>query len=225
RINLILTEDSVTGSSTDYDQHNAYEGGYYGEMGGYELLPYIIPASMMHYDHVARYLTDGWDGKAESHPTTVSDGDTVYNHYSLEIDADWDVEKLNVIATVLDYNTGKFVNANKVKLTELIAEPVDTTIIDTTVVEGIHDLQQNKIHVYPNPANAFCFVDLELNELSDVQLTITDITGKVIIVKDYGLIKDKNVLQINTALLEQGVYILTMQIEGSVISKRLTVIH
>ncbi|MBC8047387.1 MAG: choice-of-anchor J domain-containing protein, partial [Fimbriimonadaceae bacterium] len=95
RINLILTEDSVTGTSTDYDQHNAYEGGYYGEMGGYELLPYIIPASMMHYDHVARYLADGWNGKTESHPTTVSDQDTVYNHYIIEIDEDWDVEKLN----------------------------------------------------------------------------------------------------------------------------------
>src|SRR6185312_10457221 len=45
RLALVLTEDSVHNTDPSYDQGNAYSGGSYGPMGGYELLANPVPAS------------------------------------------------------------------------------------------------------------------------------------------------------------------------------------
>lgn len=226
RINLIITEDSVTGTSSDYDQSNAYAGGTYGEMGGYESLPYIVPAEMMQYDHVARFLSNGWDGKEESHPTTVNDGDTVYNHYIVEIDAGWNIEKLNIIATVLDYTTGEFVNANSIKLLELAPEPepVDTSGTDTTVAVNSSPIF-TQVQLFPNPTDVFCIVQLHVPFTSELEITIADITGKPVVSNIYTAYAGENNMQIATASLEEGVYLLTVIADTATITRRISVIH
>lgn len=226
RINLIITEDSVTGTGSDYDQSNAYAGGTYGEMGGYELLPYIVPAEDMQYDHVARYLSNGWDGKEESHPSTVNDGDTVYNHYTVEIDADWNIEKLNVIATILDYPNGKFINANAIKLTELAPEPepVDTSGTDTIV--AVNSLSFiTHLHLYPNPSDAFCIVNVLAPFVSELEITLNDMTGNPVIRKIYPVKEGENIILIETSILAAGMYVITACIGETVITEKITIAH
>ena len=67
KFNVILYEDGVTGTSAAFGQSNAYSGGNFGAMGGYEALPGLVPASMMVYDHVGRDLLGGFAGVAVSY--------------------------------------------------------------------------------------------------------------------------------------------------------------
>ena len=77
---MILTEDGVTGTSSDYAQANAYANNANGPMGGYENLPNPVPASQMVYDHVGRAIPTGYDGVAGSIPANVVSNEVnVYN--------------------------------------------------------------------------------------------------------------------------------------------------
>ncbi|MFN0275056.1 MAG: T9SS type A sorting domain-containing protein [Chitinophagales bacterium] len=225
RINLILTEDSVTGTSSGYDQHNAYAGGAYGEMGGYESLPYIIPAEMMQYDHVARYLANGWDGKEDSHPVSVNDGDTIYNHYLVEVDADWNIAKLKIIATVLDYATGEFINANSVKLLELVQQQIDTSGTDTTGVEINTSFITPLLYVYPNPADEVCYISIITSKTINMEIAITDLAGRTVFNKSNTLAIGENNLFLQTGFWAEGIYLLTAKLDDTIITKKVSILH
>jgi len=56
---LIITEDGISGTTSEYDQFNNYAFNQNGPMGGYETLANPVPASEMVYDHVAREIVGG----------------------------------------------------------------------------------------------------------------------------------------------------------------------
>ncbi len=225
RFNLVVKEDSVTGTGPAWDQANAYAGGAYGEMGGYELLPDYVPGALMVYDHVARYLTDGWLGAEGSIPSDVNDLDTFYRNYLIPVDDDWDPEHLLIVGMVIDNSTGKIINAEEVQLKNLITEPVDTSGNDTTIVEGIDDLLKPGINIYPNPADAFCAIKISLPSSVEIELIITDITGEIAGAKNYGKLNGDQLLYINTTMLESGIYLISVRMGDQLINKRLIVSH
>lgn len=226
RFNLVLTEDSVTGTTAGFDQSNAYAGGAFGDMGGYELLPSPVPAEDMVYDHVARYLADTWHGAEGSIPSDVNDLDTFYRSYDILIDDDWDTDELNIIGMVYDYKDSKMINVKEVQFRTLISETPDTSTNDTTIVEAVLDLHAiPSVKIYPNPADAFAAVSISTNERFDTHLTITDITGKIVGSKDYGYLSGDQTLPVNTSMLEQGIYIITIRFDDQTINKQLTVYH
>jgi len=102
RLAAIITEDGVTGPSPLYDQNNyVYGGGGSGVMGGYELLPQTIPASMIAYNHVGRALLGGYNGQAGSVPTSVSSGDTASIIFTYTIPTTWKEEYIKVIGLLI----------------------------------------------------------------------------------------------------------------------------
>ncbi|MCI5058294.1 MAG: Omp28-related outer membrane protein, partial [Flavobacteriales bacterium] len=104
KIACVLTEDSVTGTSSGYAQSNAYAGGASGAMGGYENLPSPVPASMMVYDHVARVIAPSFDGTQGNLLSSFSPGDTVSNTFSFTLNNDWDADKIHIIAMLIAPN-------------------------------------------------------------------------------------------------------------------------
>lgn len=226
RFNLVLTEDSVTGTTAGYDQSNAYADGYAGDMGGYELLPNPVPAEDMVFDHVARYLADTWHGAEGSIPADVNDLDTFYRSYDILIDDDWEKDKLNIIGMIYDFNTGKMVNTKEVHFRSLAEETPDTSTNDTTIVESILNMNEIPlVKLYPNPSDAYCSVVISTNQSFETYLMITDVTGKIVATKNYGLLSGDQDLIVNTSLLEQGIYFISIRFNDQLVNKQLTVYH
>ncbi len=67
------------------------------------------------------------------------------------------------------------------------------------------DFNRNEISIYPNPSNGIIFI----NTQSNVELTITDITGKVVFTKN----NVANEESINLSNLQKGVYLAKMVTE------------
>ena len=118
RLNVVLTENGVTGTSNGYAQVNAYSGGGNGPMGGYENLPSPVPADLMVYDHVGRALLGTYDGVAGSLPDMMEQGQ-IYSHTfdAYTIPAGYNTDNIEVIVMLLDQN-GNVVNAGITSLAE-----------------------------------------------------------------------------------------------------------
>lgn len=110
RIAYILMENNVTG----YMQTNYYAGGKNGEMGGWENLPANAPVP---FDDVARGIYSSFTGIENSVPTTVVEDTPLTHTYSIELPKTiQDKSQLELVAILIDVETGYIVNADKVHL-------------------------------------------------------------------------------------------------------------
>jgi uncharacterized protein YjdB len=97
----VLTENGVSGSDSDYDQANAYSGGAYGVMGGYEMLDNPVPASEMVYNHVARRILPSFDGGLIEGVEGAGEGDTKVVSFLTSMDALWNLENMNIVVMLI----------------------------------------------------------------------------------------------------------------------------
>ena len=116
RFNGILTEDSVHGTTSAWNQINGFSGNLdTTKCGcGFQNLPNPVPAASMYYNHVARYLFDGWNGVQGSISTTTHFvvGDTLRKTYTYNsLPAGWNASHINVIGFVIKHDDGTIVNA------------------------------------------------------------------------------------------------------------------
>ena len=119
RLCYVLVENGVRGTGLDYAQLNAYSGGTNGEMGGFEDLPNPIPAEQMVYDHVARGIYQSFTGVLRSIPSTIVKGVANPHTYKIRMPNTVDkTENLELVAMVLDMETGEILNAEKAKVVD-----------------------------------------------------------------------------------------------------------
>ena len=78
----------------------------------------------------------------------------------------------------------------------------------------IKSYNQNKIHIYPNPANDFVTIE-SYRELGDI--IIKDITGKII----YQFATNNKNIQINTSQLTEGYYFIVISNQEGILSEKL----
>ena len=209
KLAVVLTEDGVTGTGSGYAQANAYAGGSNGPMGGYENLPSPVPAAQMVYDHVARAIEPSFAGDASSFPATVNSGDSHSKTYNFTLPADWDEQKIHIIGLLIE-PAGRIDNASK-------------GIIDA--LASATDLEQTfkGFGVHPNPASTYAIVEFELGATSDVQLRLIDMSGKEIASRHYGDVETSSTIQLNTADLNAGVYLVELTVNGQRMTKRLVI--
>lgn len=218
---LVLTEDGVTGTGSGWEQANAYAGGSNGPMGGYENLPSPVPAAQMVYDHVARAITPSFAGTNTCFPATISAGDSVTNNYSFTLPADWDDSKIHIIGMLVD-PTGRIDNASKSDIATAVSNGFVGSC-NLSVVDLSGDQIDDILRVYPNPASTHATIEINISQESDVQLRIVDMAGKQIAARDYGTIATASKLELNTADLETGVYLVEMTVNGEKVTKRLAI--
>ena len=77
--------------------------------------------------------------------------------------------------------------------------------------------------VYPNPANDLSNVSFELNNEADVNITVTDLSGKVVYTNALGTVNGAQNVAINTTALNNGVYFVNLSVNGTVSSEKLVV--
>ena len=208
KLACVLTEDGVTGTTTGYNQANAYAGGGNGVMGGYELLPASVPAAQMVYDHVGRDIQPSFGGDPASFPATVNAGETHSVTFNFTLPAEWDENNMHVIGMLIDPN-GRVDNAGK------------STIFSNSSIQEIEN--GATFRLFPNPANTVAFVELNNTNDANVQLRIIDLSGKEVGAKNYGTITPGTQLPINTVGMDSGVYIVELTVNGELATKRLVV--
>ena len=140
-----------------------------------------------------------------------SDGTS--NNYNLT-----DVRKINFNNDVmqLHLNDGSTYNWN-VSTIKYYEYSQNTGIEQILDFVNFHDVK-----VYPNPLNNLLNVSYTLPISGKVLLEIYDYTGKLLIRKDMGsLNKGNHIDQLNTTKLSSGIYVLTIKVEQSSISKKI----
>jgi len=208
RLACVLTEDGVTGTTSDYDQANAYAGGTNGVMGGYELLPNPVPASQMVYDHVARDIAPDFAGDPASFPATVNAGEQHSVTFTFTIPQEWNISQMHIIGLLIDPN-GQIDNAGKSVIDEVSS--LDEITNDQT------------FRMYPNPSSTVTVIEADLSQDADISLTLTDMAGKIVDAREYGMVTPGTKLPIATSALESGVYIVQLTVNGKHLTKQLVV--
>lgn len=103
-----------------------------------------------------------------------------------------------------------------------------TTSTSNFIGEEEHiEIQEKEIkglNIYPNPAVEFIKVGLELENTSDVIITVRDITGKLVKSQNYRkLSNDIKEIELNVSSLKKGSYLITVQTGAKVESAKFIV--
>ena len=204
KIACVLTEDDVTGTTSGYNQSNAYAGGSNGVMGGFESLPNPVPAASMVYNHVARAIQPSFEGFANSFPATVNAGESYTVNFLFILPSSWDENNIHIIGMLID-PTGRIDNAGKATIAEAVSNGYGYGTVAGTEELSVGQ-PDAEFMVYPNPASTSASVAINLVKESEVALKVTDMSGKVIAERNYGSMNGSSTIELNTSLLEAGVY-------------------
>lgn len=215
RLALIVTEDDLTGTGSDWNQVNYYsfQSQNIPLSGGgvdYQAAPNPIPAADINYDHVAIAVVGTPQGQAGSLPASMMYNQT-YNHsFNYTVPAGSNAAKMQLIVVMLDATSGEILNASK----------------DGFYPVGTADLVKDdklKIVAYPNPVNDKMLIDLEVeNDLHNASYIVSDIYGKTISKVAMGNVAKgySHTYKVNVSDLSTGTYMLTVTSdEGSYTSK------
>lgn len=83
----------------------------------------------------------------------------------------------------------------------------------------------NKVTAYPNPANDILNVDLLYTKVADIKIELVDITGKTVISENSPNLSQLGAFKLNTAGVENGVYILKVSNGTEVSTRKVTIAH
>jgi len=221
KIACVLTEDGVIGTTSAYNQANAYAGGANGVMGGYELLPNPVPASQMVYDHVARHIAPSFSGFTGSFPATVNAGEEHTVNFTFVLPASWNVDNMHIVGMLVAPN-GRIDNAGYTTVAGAVSNGYDSGVsagLSELTAEQLDDV----LKVYPNPANDYAVVAINLKKDAQISLNLIDLSGKQIATRNYGSMNGLAEVVINTQDLQSGVYIIELYVNGERVTKRLVV--
>lgn len=207
RIAVVFTEDEVVGTGSSWNQSNYYSGGGNGPMGGYELLGASVPATTIPYMHVARAIVGGFNGEEGSVPATNAAGS--YHSYTTtyEVPSGYNWDNMHVVTLLIKYSTKKIVNAANA-----------SNFTSTNDISSIAS-----INLYPNPADNYSLIRVNLSQPQELTITVTDISGKMVASNNYGMQSGDNVYPLNTETLGSGIYFVNIQTNEEMISKKLVI--
>lgn len=209
RVLCVLTEDSVTGTTSGYSQVNAYSGGANGPMGGFEFLPSPVPYSQMHYNHVARATIPGADGESYAFPDDAQPGETKVFNFSFPMNEDWNTDNMHIIGMLIDPN-GQINNGGGASIDEALANG----FVEGEMVLGLEEFAFNlpEIVVYPNPASEQMFIETQIFDAQNMRLQLMDATGKTVYSENLGTRSGNQRITVPTNHLDAGVYFLQVSI-------------
>jgi len=209
RLNAILIENDVTGTTSGYNQVNAYANNGNGWMGGFELLSSPVPASMMVYNDVGRALLGGFAGAQGSLPAAITAGETHSYTFTYIVDpAVIDMENTEVIGLITE-PSGKCDNATKTAYDDF-----------DSVVNSEEVFANHLAEVYPNPFSSELNVRLALAEATNVEMTVYNAIGAVVAQRDYGQLAGNQILKFNGANQANGIYYIHIKTDNYLITKK-----
>ncbi len=211
RLALVVTEDGVTGTTSDYDQVNNYAGGLLGTMGGYESLPNPVPAATMTYNYVARQVTPAPGGATGLLPTNMAT-DSIYS-FSLTsiLNPAWHAEKLRAIVLLIRQRDSTVLNCSQLPF-----------YLETPKIV----LPLQDAGLYPNPANDVVTLFFTLAHKENVSVDVTDLSGKMVYRQppnEYN--EGRNAISLPLSKMAPGLYIVNLAAPDGNKSLKLEVFH
>ncbi|HEY0031253.1 MAG TPA: T9SS type A sorting domain-containing protein [Bacteroidia bacterium] len=212
KVACVITEDDVTGTTSAYNQSNAYAGGASGPMGGFESLANPVPAAQMTYDHVARFISPDFTGIPNATGTTAASGAVFTYNFSFTLPAAYDDSQIHIVGMFID-PTGKIDNAGFTT----IAQAVTNGYVSGSGV-GVNDMLNAPdavVSVYPNPSSNNSTISLNLTKASDVQVAIYAVDGSLVASKSYGQLNGGVLLPVDMSKFNTGMYFVNVTIDGN----------
>ncbi|RMG80874.1 MAG: T9SS C-terminal target domain-containing protein, partial [Bacteroidetes bacterium] len=176
RFNAVIVEDSVTGTSSGYDQANYYSSqanniDLVGVDGvNWKDLPNPVPAAQMVYNHVARAILGGFSGSIQDTlPSSIEVGVPYTRSYSYTLPSGYNENHIKVVGLLLNNATGEIVNA------------YETSLLSPTYPSGVFvkDLAEDNFNIYPNPNNGN-FILSAKNLTGNERLVVFNALGEVV---------------------------------------------
>ncbi len=222
RVELIVTEDRVHGTTAGWEQHNYYNGGGSGAMQNAEYnfatLASTIPATQMYYDYVARYtvpdLSTSPNGVAGSLPSSMVAGTPYsYTFSPVPITSTWKSNKMRGIVVLIDNNS--------TSLTYGMA----LNSVNTRWYVGVSDVKAGiqGLRVFPNPASQNANVIFDLDNNSEVSVNVYDVMGRIVSTSTEQMNAGEHETNINVANFAPGVYNVVIATANGSVTERLTV--
>jgi hypothetical protein len=215
RLNAILVEDTVTGTGSGYNQVNYYSFqsnniALSGAGHNWQTEPDPVLAANMEYHYVGREILGGWDGAMGSLPASLTANSSYSYTFNYTVPAGWNQENMRVIGMLQDATTGKILNSNRGFY------GITTSISTVTAPEF-------SMGVYPNPANDFATLQLDLVKASSLTVEIFNMTGQVVHSQNIKASAGMNVLNLPVSQLQSGVYMIRVNVAGSKLTQRLVI--
>jgi hypothetical protein len=218
RMNVLLTEDDVTGTGSGYDQVNYFNSTvgspYYGL--GNPIVGFV-------HNHVFRASGGNAWGSASVIPSSVATGEEFSKTYSIILGANWDINNMHIVGTV-NHFTGSGMNQRSILNAEEVPFSI-ATALNPSVLNG--DLS---LEIAPNPVSGRSTIGFSVNEAGRVQLEVFSLTGQKIrvLADDFTNTGMHSVYWDGTdasgSALANGLYLLRLRTEsGATISKRVMV--
>jgi hypothetical protein len=166
--------------------------------------------TVAHHDVLRGGITGTWGQNLINGAITANQ--TFNKSFSYTIPAGWDKSKLKVVTMIWKKNGSDymFINANNV----------------ANAPAGINNIEEaGNIRLFPNPATNFATLSIDVDQVTNIQYTITDINGKTVLSKSiphvaYGNYKEA----INTESFHQGTYLLKVAVGDHVYAGKLAII-
>jgi uncharacterized protein (DUF2164 family) len=216
---LVLTEDSVHGTSVNYAQRNAYSGGAFGPMAtsmvDFVAQPDPVPASLMYYMNVARAILPSYKGDDASLPDTLhADSSYTYTFPSFTIPSNYNENNMRAIVLLIDTISGQINNANGV---DLASSPVAVNEIENSGFS---------MSIIPNPFSTEANIRFSVAEKGRFILKIYDYLGRELktIFNGNGTAETIYNVHLDAGVFPEGLYFCTLSGNGKSETKILQVI-
>ena len=101
-------------------------------------------------------------------------------------------------------------------------------IVRATNLDGltnVNELSNSLVSfkMYPNPSSSNTTISLNLVSEAKVEMRLTDLSGKVMVAKNYGSLVGSWSENLNTSTLSTGIYLVELSISGTKVTKRLVI--
>jgi hypothetical protein len=211
RLALAITEDNVTGTTTDYDQKNYWAGGNHGNMGGYENKPNPVPAADMRYDFVARNIYPAPDGAPGSLPANMQHNNDYPATFTTTLNGTWDKLKLKAAVLLIRMADSTILNSTQIYLPLAVTTPASP-------LAGID--------LYPNPAADMAHLRFDLKQTEEATISVTDLAGKTLYQQSLGITAaGKHEQGLPVSSLSNGIYFVTIKTTSGKETVKLQVMH
>lgn len=221
KVACAITEDNVTGSSSGYNQSNAYAGGGNGVMGGFEILPNPVPAAQMKYDHVARSISPSFEGSSAGFPAVINSGESHISNFSFTLPAEWDADNMHIVGMLID-PSGRIDNAGSTTISEAVANGYELGT-NLGLAESFDYNIDDKLKIYPNPASDVLNVTIISQDAALNVVSVYNHMGQMINQFDLNVSNGAWEFELNLSKYAKGLYSIEYRNSNATLIKKFVV--
>jgi len=193
KLACVIVEDSVTGTSSGYNQSNSYSGGGNGDLimpdgTNWANLPSSVPASQMVYNHVARAISPSFQG-ANKFPANIAIGETHTLNFIFYIDSSWDTSKVHIVGMLMKPD-GSIDNGSSTN----ISKAISNGFVPGLNIGITEYLTKSSMYLYPNPVMDNFTIDLA-ESYAKINVEISNTLGQIVYHEEF--INTNNEIQIS----------------------------